>query len=180
MSASDLSLGYYFQEGRDHPSLAHYYPQFPGQCQAHSRYSVNVCWLNERPGNGDLVTDVLCEKMTCPGSLVGNGHHPLWSQHLQTLKVLLSLFCSAAGFSECRREKRPIWAKRVFLWSSRCGSVVTNPISIHEVAGLIPGLAQWIKGSSVAMSCGVGCRHGLDPLLLWLWCSQELQLQLDS
>ena len=20
------------------------------------------------------------------------------------------------------------------------------------------------------MSCGVGCRHGLDPLLLWLWC----------
>ena len=20
------------------------------------------------------------------------------------------------------------------------------------------------------MSCGVGCRHGLDPVLLWLWC----------
>ena len=20
------------------------------------------------------------------------------------------------------------------------------------------------------MSCGVGCRHGLDPPLLWLWC----------
>ena len=20
------------------------------------------------------------------------------------------------------------------------------------------------------MSCGVGCRHGLDPKLLWLWC----------
>ena len=20
------------------------------------------------------------------------------------------------------------------------------------------------------MSCGVGCRHGLDPTLLWLWC----------
>ena len=20
------------------------------------------------------------------------------------------------------------------------------------------------------MSCGVGCRHGLDPALLWLWC----------
>ena len=20
------------------------------------------------------------------------------------------------------------------------------------------------------MSCGVGCRHGLDPGLLWLWC----------
>ena len=20
------------------------------------------------------------------------------------------------------------------------------------------------------MSCGVGCRHGLGPVLLWLWC----------
>ena len=20
------------------------------------------------------------------------------------------------------------------------------------------------------MSCGVVCRHGLDPVLLWLWC----------
>ena len=20
------------------------------------------------------------------------------------------------------------------------------------------------------MSCGVGCRYGLDPVLLWLWC----------
>ena len=25
------------------------------------------------------------------------------------------------------------------------------------------------RGSSIAMSCGVGCRHGLDPVLLWLW-----------
>ena len=26
------------------------------------------------------------------------------------------------------------------------------------------------QGSGVAMSCGVGRRHGLDPTLLWLWC----------
>ena len=30
------------------------------------------------------------------------------------------------------------------LGSSRCGSVETNPASIHD-AGSIPGLAQWIK-----------------------------------
>ena len=34
------------------------------------------------------------------------------------------------------------------------------------VAGLIPGLAQCHYGSSVA---GVGCRHGSDLALLWLW-----------
>jgi len=29
--------------------------------------------------------------------------------------------------------------------SSHCGSVITNPINIYEVAGSIPGLSQWVK-----------------------------------
>ena len=27
-----------------------------------------------------------------------------------------------------------------------CGSAETNPTSIHEVVGLVPGPAQWVKG----------------------------------
>ena len=38
--------------------------------------------------------------------------------------------------------------------SSHCGSEVTNPTSLHEDKGWIPGLAQWVK----------------DLALLWLWC----------
>ena len=46
---------------------------------------------------------------------------------------------------------------------------LTNPTRNHEVVGSIRGLAQWVKGSGIAVSCGVGRRHGLDPMLLWLW-----------
>ena len=56
-----------------------------------------------------------------------------------------------------------------FLGSSHCGAVETNPTSIHEDSGSIPGLDQWVGGSSVAMSCGEGHRHSSDLVLLWLW-----------
>ena len=54
--------------------------------------------------------------------------------------------------------------------SSHYGTAEVNPTRNHEVAGSTPGLAQWVRGSDVAMSCGAGGRHSSDVALLWLWC----------
>ena len=44
--------------------------------------------------------------------------------------------------------------------------MVANSTSIHEDTCLIPGLMYLVKGSVVAVSCGIGHRCSLDPTLL--------------
>ena len=64
---------------------------------------------------------------------------------------------------------RSLWSrlKKFHPRSSHPGTAETNRTRNHEVAGSIPGLAQWVRD---LVWCGVGCRCGSDPELLWLWC----------
>ena len=52
-------------------------------------------------------------------------------------------------------KKKKSKFKKITDKSSCPGSAVTNSTSILEDMGLIPGLAQWVKRSGVAMSCGI-------------------------
>ena len=59
--------------------------------------------------------------------------------------------------------------KNIYCGSPHCGAVEMNLTSIQEDACSIPGLTQWVKGSTIALPCGVGRRCSLNLVLLRLW-----------
>ena len=60
----------------------------------------------------------------------------------------------------CRFNHVSSYFKAPQCWSSPRGSVVMNPTSIHENAGSIPGLDQWIRILS--------CHERYCKLTIWL------------
>ena len=53
-------------------------------------------------------------------------------------------------------------------WSSCYGLSYPGLVS-RRTQVRFPGLAQWVKGSGIAGSCGVGSRHGSGLAWLWHW-----------
>ena len=49
------------------------------------------------------------------------------------------------------------------------GSMEMNPTRNHDVSGLIPGLAQWVKEPVLSQVFSVAHRCGSDLVWLWLW-----------
>ena len=58
------------------------------------------------------------------------------------------------------REKLPI---NIVIQNSSCGSAVMNLTSIHEHAGFIPGLAQWVKDPAL-LGCTPVAIAPIQPL----------------
>ena len=58
---------------------------------------------------------------------------------------IAALFTIAKTWKQPKCPSRDEWIKKMWYRRSCRGSVVTNPTTIREDSGLIPGLTQWVK-----------------------------------
>ena len=74
---------------------------------------------------------------------------------------------NGSGKIELRKKffkLKKIFFRKVNLGVPTVKQQVKNLTGIHEVVGSI---SEWVKGLTI--NYGIGCRHGLDLALLWLW-----------
>ena len=62
-----------------------------------------------------------------------------------------------------------VWKKKKIAEFPSWAQQLTNLTGIHEIAGSIPGLTQWVKDQALPWAVVVGRRYGSDPTLLWPW-----------
>ena len=89
---------------------------------------------------------------------------------------------SVTCLTACHRDTpRRHFNSRKHPRSSYCGSAETNPTSIHEDAGLIPGLDQWVRDLAFLWAVvWVGCSLDLTWLGCGCGCRPQLQLWFNS
>ena len=113
-----------------------------------------VCYFF--PFGRDRLQTILELIMYCISNLADSQHKEI------ELQITLE-----KGFKEADNQA---WTIRMALWGV---SVVVKRNGIRVVTMRFP--VQSLASLSglrigVAVSYGVGCRYGLDPVLLWLWC----------